>query len=144
MCGIHVHVYLGGTQIFVSQHVLNGTQVGASLNKVRGKTMAEGMGRYFLGYACLLSIVLDEDEKGDAGELLASGAGDKDIVFVPALYLYVLTDIKPCSQLSDGLGRYGYEALLVAFSMNANKAVVQEQIGYGQIGQFADSQATTI
>ena len=144
MCGIHVHVYLGGTQIFVSQHILNGTQVGTSFHQVCGKAMAEGVRRDFLGYTGLPGIVLDEDEEGDAGEFLASGARHEDIVLVTALYLYVLTDIKPCPQLPDCLGGYGHEALLVAFAMDTNKSVVQEQIGYGQVGQFADSQSAAI
>ena len=41
---VYVHIYLRGADILVAKHLLNGTQVGASLQEMGGKTVAESVG----------------------------------------------------------------------------------------------------
>ena len=51
---------------FVSQHTLNGAQVGASLKQVSGKRVAEGVRADVFGDACLHGQFLDDVENHDA------------------------------------------------------------------------------
>ncbi len=41
---VHVRINLGGGDVGVTQHLLDGPQVGAALKQMGGKTVAEGMG----------------------------------------------------------------------------------------------------
>ena len=41
---VHVRVFLGCSQAFVAEKLLNRTQIRASAQKVRGKGVAEGVG----------------------------------------------------------------------------------------------------
>jgi hypothetical protein len=43
MCGVKVHVYLGGSQVFMSKHILDCAKVGSALEQVGGKTVSEGV-----------------------------------------------------------------------------------------------------
>ena len=57
---IDVGVNLGSTYVFVAEHALDNAQVGASLEQVRSKGMAQGMRTDGLRDAGLLSQLLDE------------------------------------------------------------------------------------
>lgn len=63
LCGIQVHIYFRGIQTLVSQHFLYGTQVGPAHQQMCGKTVSEGVRRYFLLNSCLCSILLNEYEE---------------------------------------------------------------------------------
>lgn len=144
MGGIHVHVYFGGAEILMPKHVLHGTQVGAALQQMSGKTVPEGMWRDIPVNTSPLGIFPDEDEQGYAGKFLASGAGDEDIVFMAALDIYMFPHSEPYPKFLYCLGRNGDKAFLVALAADADEPFVQEQVGDLQVGKFADAQAATV
>ena len=63
-------VYLGGRDVRVAQHLLDGTQVRTVLQQVGGEGVAQGVGRDVLLDARLLLIVLDELPKALAAHPL--------------------------------------------------------------------------
>src|SRR3712207_7463084 len=70
-CGVDVGVYLGGGDVLMTQHGLNGPQVGTALEERRGETVAQGVGRNGLGDTRLYGLTLDHDEYHGAGEVVA-------------------------------------------------------------------------
>ena len=63
-------VYLGGRDVRVAQHLLDGTQVCPILQQMGGEGMAQGVGRDVLFNTSLLLIVLDELPKALAAHPL--------------------------------------------------------------------------
>jgi hypothetical protein len=49
---VDVQVYLGGGNGFVTEHLLNGTQVGPAFKQMCGKRVAQGMRAYLFSDAC--------------------------------------------------------------------------------------------
>ena len=60
--GVDVGVYFGGADRLVTEHRLDGTQVGTALEKSRGKGMAQGVGRDGLLDSGILRHLLNHDE----------------------------------------------------------------------------------
>ena len=83
--GVHVGVYFGGSDAFMSQHALDGTQVGSAFQQVGGEGMPEGVGADVLLKPGGIGQLFDEMEDRDAGDVLASFA-DEHIIFVPRFY----------------------------------------------------------
>ena len=63
---INVGIDFGCTDAFVSQHGLNGAQIGSALQQVGGKAVSESVGRDGLLYARLFGVDLDVVEYSDA------------------------------------------------------------------------------
>ena len=78
---INVGIDFGCTDAFVSQHGLNGAQVGSALQQVGGKTVSEGVGRDGLLDARLFGVDLDIMEYSDARQVLLARRTDKDVIF---------------------------------------------------------------
>ena len=78
---VHVGVDFGGSDTFMPQHTLDGTQIGATFQQVSGERMAECMGTDVFFQADGIGQFLDEMEDHDSGNVLASFA-DEHIVFV--------------------------------------------------------------
>ena len=64
----HVRVDLGGGEIGVAEHLLDGAQVGASLEQVGGERVPEGVGGDVVGQAGLPRVALDDGVKSLAGQ----------------------------------------------------------------------------
>ena len=77
---INVGIDFGCTDTFVSQHSLDGAQVGSALQQVGGKAVSEGVGRDYLLYARLFGVDLDVMEHCDARQVLLARRADKDII----------------------------------------------------------------
>ena len=65
---VYMGINLGRTDTFMSQHALNGTEIGTSLQQVGGERMAEGMGADVLGEPDGFAQHFDDVENHDAGE----------------------------------------------------------------------------
>ena len=74
---VQMHVDLCGTNVFVAEHGLYGTEVGAPLQQMGGKAVAEGVGADVFGDAGPLCVFLYEDKEADAAQMAASGGGDE-------------------------------------------------------------------
>ena len=79
---VHVGVDFGGSDAFMAQHTLDGTQIGTTFQQVGGERMTECMRTDVLFQTNGIGQFLDEMEYHDAGNVLSSFA-DKHIVFVP-------------------------------------------------------------
>ena len=137
--GIDVGVDFGGADILVAQHLLNGTQVGATLKQSRGKGMAQGVGGDGLRDARLQSLALDHDEDHRAREVMAA-AIEEDVILFARLDVEVAAVGEPQLQLLDGFGRDGHEPFLAALAEDADELFVEIKIGEFQIDEFRHAQ----
>ena len=71
----------GSTDAFVSQHSLDGAQIGSTLQQVGGKAVSEGVGRNGLLDVRLFGVDLDVVEYSDARQMLLARRTDKDVIF---------------------------------------------------------------
>jgi len=92
---VNVHVNLGCANIFMSEHRLDGPQVGSALQKLCGEAMAEGVGADVLADACLLGILFDIDEERYAAQVFAAAERDEDKVVLARLHLDALPHDEP-------------------------------------------------
>lgn len=92
---INVGIDFGCTDAFVSQHGLNGAQVGSALQQVGGKAVPEGVGRDYLLYARLFGVDLDVMEHCDARQVLLARRTDKDVIFFARFDVDGITESEP-------------------------------------------------
>lgn len=144
MATVHVHVDFGGRYFLVTQHCLDGAQIGTSLQQVGGKAVAEGVRADVLLYACSLSIVLDEDKEADATQMLTTFRRDEDVVLLARLCLDFLTHDEPFPQPLDGLFTDGHQAVLASLSVHTDVTFFKEQFADLQFAELADAQAATV
>ena len=76
---VDMGIYLSGGDALMPKHLLHHTQVGAMLQKVCGKRMAEGMRRYLLAYPCSKSLLLYHRKHGNPAERLPEPVQEQDI-----------------------------------------------------------------
>ena len=126
--GVNVCVYLGGGDGFVTEHSLDGTQIGTSFEQGGSKGVAECVGGNFFLYTCFLHEVFDHEEHHDSGEGFAATFADEDIVLVFGRDVDVAAFGKIELEFVDCLGRDGDEALLAAFSFHLDKFVIEEEV----------------
>ena len=69
---VDMRIDFGCSNVFMTEHCLNGTQVCPTLQQRRSETMAQGVGRDGLLDACFLSLSLDHDEYHRAGEVMTT------------------------------------------------------------------------
>ena len=69
---VDMRIDFGCSNVFMTEHRLNGTQVCPTLQQRRSETMAQGAGRDGLLDACFLSLSLDHDEYHRAGEVMTT------------------------------------------------------------------------
>ena len=81
---VDVHIYFGRADILVSEHGLDGSQVGASFQELRGKAVAEGVRADVLADAGLGGIFLYIYEERDAAQPFAPSQRDEHEVFFAA------------------------------------------------------------
>ena len=66
VAAVQMHIDFCGANVFVAEHGLYGTEVGAPLQQMGGKAVAEGVGTDVLGDAGPLCVIFDEDKEADA------------------------------------------------------------------------------
>ena len=59
---VNVNVNFGGGNAFVSEHLLNGSQVGSTFKQVCGKGVSQGVWTNFFANACQFGKLLDDIE----------------------------------------------------------------------------------
>lgn len=69
---VDMRIDFGCSNVFMTEHRLNGTQVCPTLQQRRSETMAQGVGRDGLLDACFFSLSLDHDEYHRAGEVMTT------------------------------------------------------------------------
>ena len=113
---VEVRVNLGSADVFVSQHHLDGTQRSTPFEEVRGKGVAEGVGRNHLVDIGRFDIQFDVVKHRDARKMTSASMRNKYKVFVLRFHSNVGTRIKPIVEFVDGTRRNGYDALFVALA----------------------------
>ena len=134
-CGVDVRIDFSGANTFVSQHHLNGAEVGPTLEQFGGERVTKGVRRNGFLDAGRLGLAFQQDENHGAGEMSAT-AIEKHIVLFTGFYLHQIAVEKPKIQFFDGFGRDGYESFFVALAGDADEAFVQIKIGKLQVDQL--------
>ena len=91
---VDMRIDFGCSNVLMTEHRLNGTQVCPTLQQRRSETMAQGVGRNGLLDARFLSLSLDHDEYHRAGEMMTT-AIEKHKVFLSGFDIQVNTVRKP-------------------------------------------------
>ena len=128
MALVDVHVDLRRADVFVSEHRLDGPQIGTALQELRGEAVAEGVRTDALLDTRLLGIRLDIDEERDAAEVLAASQGDEHVVFLARLYRDALPHDEPLPQLLDGALADGNQPLLPPLAVNADVPLLEIEL----------------
>ena len=77
---VEVRVDFRGTDTLMSQHALDGPQVGSSFQQVGGKWVAEGVWADDLFQPDLCGQFLDDVEHHDAGDVLSESADKHEVL----------------------------------------------------------------
>ena len=111
-----MRVNLGSADVFVSQHHLDGTQRSTPFEEVRGKGVAEGVGRNHFVDVGRFDIEFDVVKHRDARKMTSASVRNKHKILVLRFHSDVGTRIKPIMEFVDGTRRNGYDALFVALA----------------------------
>lgn len=141
---VDVRVKLRGADAFVAQHGLNGTQVGSPFEQMRGKGVAQRVRRNTLRDARPFGIYLQVVKHRDARKMLAAPVAHEHVVLLARADVDVAAVGKPPLQLPHRLGRNGYQALLIALSRHAHKALFKVQVAHFQKAKLAHAQPATV
>ena len=144
MTPIDMHVNLRRRDVLVSQHRLNGSQIGSSLQQMSGKAVAESVWTDDFLDISKLGILLDVDEETDATHVATAFGGDKDIIFLAWLYLDTLSSHKPPAKFLDGFPADWNKTLLASFPMHAYETFFEKEVADFQVAKLAHSQAAAI
>ena len=91
---VDMRIDFGCSNVFMTEHRLNGTQVCPTLQQCRSETMAQGVGRNGLLDASFLSLSLDHDEYHRASEMMTT-AIEEHKVFLSGFDIKVNAVSKP-------------------------------------------------
>ena len=91
---VDMRIDFGCSNVLMTEHRLNGTQVCPTLQQRRSETMAQGVGRNGLLDASFLSLSLDHDEYHRASEMMTT-AIEEHKVFLSGFDIKVNTISKP-------------------------------------------------
>ena len=91
-------------------------------------------------YACHLGGFAHHDEDGDAGDGLPTTA-EEDVVLLSSLWGGTVGITEVAGDLGDGGVTQRDEALLAPLALYAQIALVEEEVGEGQVTQLAHTQA---
>ena len=141
---VEVCVQLGGGDVLVAEHGLDGVEAGAALEQVSGEGVAEGVGADGFRDARGLRLELDEVEHGDAREVAAARVGQEYVVLLALARLDLLAVDEPQLQLAHGARREGHEALFAALALDAEVAFGEVEVGDLEVAGFADAQAAAV
>ena len=139
-CGhVYVRINLRSGYVFVTKHLLNGSQTGSSLQQGGGERMAQGVWRYRLLDASVACRVLYHYQYHGACEV-CSAAVEEHILLFTGLDVHDVTVVHPFFYFLQGVVRYGHEAFLATFTDDAQTMFLLEDVGEAQRNEFADAQ----
>ena len=113
---VDVDVDFGGGDALVTEHLLNGTQVGAALEQVGRETVAQGVRADDFADACEFAQLLDNMENHLTCEHGPTTVQKQDILAAPLGNLMGPRLFQVEADLLDSDRRNGYQALLVALT----------------------------
>ena len=125
---VNVGIYLRRRYVFVSEHLLDGSQIGSALQQRCGERVSERVGRHGLRDAGVARRVLYHYQYHGAREVCSSAVEEHVFVFA-GFDVHEVAVVEPQLQFVQGVGRYGHEALLVALARDAQVAVCGPVVG---------------
>ena len=141
---VDVDVNLGGLDALVAQHLLDGAQVGATLEQVGGETVAQGVRADDLAHACQFAQLLDDVENHLPCQHRPSTVQEQDILAAALGDLAGTRLFQVQVNLLDGDRRDGDDALLVALADDIDKTLVQVDVRDEEPGALADAEAAAV
>lgn len=141
--GVEVDVDLSGGDGFVAEHLLDGTEIGSTLEQMGGERVAEGVGRDSLAYSGSLGQSLDYLECTLTCEP-TSTAIEKQDVLVTGLHFHAGTVLEPRCDLLDGGFRHGHYPLLVPLATHHQETLGRVYLGDLERDELAHAQSATI
>lgn len=137
-------VDLGGSDAFVSQHFLDGAQVGATFDEVRGKTVPEGVRADVFLEPYTLDLFFDDEKYHHAAEFFAPFV-EKDKLFVAFGRLDMDADlVEVDAEVLQGIPADGDEALLVALADDPQKTDVGEDLSGLELRELRYPETRTV
>lgn len=136
---VHVRIYLCSGYVFVSEHLLDGSQAGSSLQQGCGEGVAQGVWRDCLLDARVSCRVLYHYQYHGAREV-CSASVQKHILLFTGLDVHDVTVVHPVFYFLQGVVRDGDEAFLATLADDAQTMFLLEDVGEAQRHEFADAQ----
>jgi len=137
---VDVGVDLRRRYILVTEEELNSLEVRTALEECCGEAVTEGVGADLLLHTCHLGGFAHHDEDGDAGDGLPTAA-EEDVVLLSTLRGGTVGVTEIAGDLGDGGVTQRDEALLAPLALYAQIALIEEEVGEGQVTQLAHTQA---
>lgn len=134
---------LGGHNRLVTQHLLNGTEVGSTIDQMGCKGVTQGVGANDLSYANRLCRDLYNVKDRDAGEVVTE-AVEEDIVLTMRGYGKFVAAPEIGFDKLFGLGTDGNQTLLLTFAKNLNIVLVEMEIAHLEVGKFRNAESAAI
>ena len=117
----------------MSEHGLDGPQIGPSLQELRGKTVAEGVGADVLLDSRFLGILFNIYEERYPAEVFPSSKRDEDVVVLARFDCDALSDNEPLPQLLDGVLADGNQPFLPSLAMNSDVSLFEIEFAQLQV-----------
>src|SRR5215210_302800 len=129
--------------ISVPKHLLYGTKVGATLEKVSCEGMSESVWRHPLRDAYLIDVFTENLPRAHAGEWLPLRIQEKDSFPLSTL------DFRPqfarvYRNGADGLPTDWHDALLAAFAKNTHESLIHQHVANTNSDPFRHSETRAI
>jgi len=121
--------------LLMSQHLLNHTNIGASLQKVGGKRMTKHMGTNFLLQSHRFGILFNIVENCDARNGFTSRT-NKNNIFASFFYVYLIAVRKPVPYFLYGSSGNRDQPLLTTLPFHADKALIRVKVGKTEVGEL--------
>ena len=138
---VDVGVDLRRRYILVPEEELDGLEVRSPFEEGSGEAMTEGVRANCLLHTRHLGSFAHHHEDGDAGDGLATAA-EEDIFFLATLGGGAVGVTEVACDFGDGRFAQWDESLLTPLALDAEIAFVEEEVGEGQLTEFAHAQAT--
>ena len=136
-------VDFGGGNLLVSEHHLNGSEVGSSLKQMGGKGMTEGVRADLFRNTCFGTVAFHDIEHHDAAQL-ASKAVEEHVILESVLDIEFITEGEAVVNLTERRFGYGHDALLASFAKDRDISLLFIDVGEPQLNQLRHAQPTRI
>ena len=140
---VEVDINLGGGYRFVTEHLLDGAEIGSALEQMGCEGVTEGVGRDVFAYAGGLCKPFDY-LKGALACETASTTVEKEDIFVSAFDFEPRTVVHPCVYLLDGGVGHGHHAFFIAFAGDHEETFARIELGYLEVDEFAHAESAPV
>ena len=141
---VNMGVNFGGRNTFVSEHCLNDSKIGSSLQQMRRKGVSESMRTYILFYSGKQHKLLYQMKDRYSGEWPASAEAQKEKLLATGLYSYGIPFVDIILKFGYRSRRDRHQTLLVALAKNPYEFIVEIKVREAQIAKFRHTQSAAI